>query len=86
LFLRRRLETGIHYDDVWVELGWVSEFEERDSALKSGYVWEEWIKLSTMDRARHVAFHRVRTLVNAHAEEAANEERVRQQRRRQNAD
>lgn len=39
-------------------------------ALKSGYRWEEWLDLKIEARIDHVAFHRVRLLVDLNLDDA----------------
>lgn len=70
---KRRVETGIAYDDIRIELGLISEFEERDVAHAYGYRWDEWNSQSVRERAAHVAHSRIASLIRINVDDAAEE-------------
>lgn len=79
---RRRVETGIAYDDVRRELGWVSEYEERDVAHEYHYRWDEWLGMPVRERAATIAHSRISSLVEHHATESAREQAERDSKRK----
>lgn len=81
---KRRVNTGIAYDDLRREYGWISEYEERDVALAYSYRWDHWLELPVPEREAHVAHHRIHQLVSIHSEEAVNEYARRQAERERN--
>jgi hypothetical protein len=74
---RRRVDTGIAYDDVRRELGWISEYEERDVAQAYNYRWDEWLATPVIEREAAVAHSRIHSLIQLHANEAVAEQQKR---------
>lgn len=74
---RRRVDTGIAYDDVRREFGWISEYEERSVAHEYHYRWDEWSALPVKERAAIVAHSRIHSLVEVHANESVREQQRR---------
>lgn len=84
------MKSGIECFDPRVELGLVSEFEEREVCEDSGYRWREWEALDMRERAACIAFQRIKRLTALHANDAATTEyemrMKREQKRRKGGD
>jgi len=52
----------------------VPEIEEREAARFAGYTWREWSELSHEGRVNGVAHYRVKSLLEAHAQDAVRSE------------
>jgi len=48
----------------------VPEIEEREAARFAGYTWREWVELSHEGRVNGVAHYRVKSLLEAHTQDA----------------
>lgn len=77
----KTIQTGIELDDVRELFGLISEYEERDTAVQSGYTWKEWLELDTYERAAQVAFLRLHRLLRLHTDDAVTKDA--EQRRKQ---
>lgn len=79
--VRSAIYTGIAYErDPRVLCGMVSEYEEREVAVASGYSWPAWQREDSRNRAAAVAWHRVRSLISMHTQDAIDRElKLRQQ-------
>lgn len=76
--LSQGVETGISYG---LDLGYVSEFEEREAAVYCNYSPVEFYGLPLEERARCVAQWRLRRLVDNHIEDAVIQAAQRKSRR-----
>jgi len=52
----------------------VSEYEEREACIESHYNWTEWQNLDWQEKTQIVAFHRLRTLIELHKNDALSQE------------
>lgn len=68
--LRHTVRTGIAPNDVRLDLGMISEYEEREAAVFSGTPWREWAETDPRDRAATVAHMRYHHLISAHVSDA----------------
>lgn len=72
--MKAGVNTGITYDDVRVQIGMVSEYEEREAAMYSGYTWSRWVRLDSRERAASVAHRRLSQLIGMHSQDAIDRE------------
>lgn len=72
--MKAGVSTGITYDDVRVQIGMVSEYEERECAVFSGYKWKQWTRLDSRERAAVVAHRRLTQLIGLHSQDAVDRE------------
>lgn len=86
--LRNSVRTGIAYEDARVDLGLISEFEEREAATFVAIPWPSWTKIDTRERAAMVAHYRMHHQVGLHSGDAvdrAREAKMRRERAKQAA-
>lgn len=68
--LRHNVSTGIEANDVRLDLGMISEYEEREASVFNMTPWHLWLDTDTRERAASVAHMRYHRLINAHSSEA----------------
>lgn len=65
----------------------VPEYDEREAARFNGYTWKEWLEFDILDaygrynRAAGIAYHRVHQMIEAHKDDALNQEMERKTKR-----
>lgn len=80
--VRNRLNTGIAFEDMRMELGLVPEYEEREAAAYTSCPWHEWQRLPTEERAAGIAHFRLHLLLGIHTQDAAERDRERKARKK----
>ena len=68
VYVKRKFDPGIAVETTE---GLVSEYEEREAAVYSGYTWREWLDLHWYDRASCIAHHRLHNTIELHVSDAA---------------
>lgn len=76
--LGKQLTTGI---EIKSNNGFVPEYEEREAAVFSLIPWVNWENLNWYDRAAAVAHYRMHNIIDAHINDAAEQERRRQEKK-----
>lgn len=80
--LRDIVRTGISPNEVRLDLGMVSEFEERQAAVFTGTPWTEWMATDPRERAASVAHMRYHHLISVHTSDAVNRDTERKRKRK----
>lgn len=80
--LRHTVKTGISANEVRLDLGMISEFEERQAAVFTGTPWTEWMAVDPRERAASVAHMRYHHLIGVHTNDAVNRDSERRRKRK----
>lgn len=72
--LKHSVRTGISFEDARIELGMISEFEEREAATFVSIPWTEWVTIDPRERAAMVAHRRMHNQVSLHSHDAVTRE------------